>query len=61
MPLITTSFTNRKISYHNIEELIEKIDNLQASEIVDIKIVVPDYTDTKQWASVYYGKIIHVG
>ena len=47
-------YRSKKIDYIRYSELVEKINNLEATEIISIKPCIPDATDTRFWVSVYY-------
>ena len=52
------SFTLKKIGFNTLEELVSKINSLEASKIISIKHCLPEQTDTRQWVEVYYEYVL---
>jgi hypothetical protein len=49
-----TSFRQVKIAWLTLKELMDKINALQAKEILWIRTCSPECTDNRNWSAIYY-------
>lgn len=52
------SYRNKKLYWKEPEDLIKQINELCATDIISIKLAVPDMTTTLQCSAVYYEYIV---